>query len=253
MAILAWTLATAAVDRPGTQHGHSAYVLPATYAPDIGHFRADIRCQFSGTSWNGRTSTASPQAWVALAAHARAASRSEAWITQTPPMCSLPSTNGAVGDEQVSTAIPYDGGGVGRTQTAGEHPCPLSLKIGIEACDILVGLLHLLGRSQRAAFDRVHAEQVLLHWLPLSRVPAAYRPRYHDPSAPPGSSITPSRDTNSDTTTLLMIFLPCERRLGAGSSPFIRTEEARIDISKGLFRILPCQHRIVVSGQQGSL
>src|SRR5207302_2087884 len=62
----------------------------------------DLRCrdsrhaygQSSVSSWNGRTSTGTAHACVALRPHSSAASRSWALMTQKPPICSLPSANG---------------------------------------------------------------------------------------------------------------------------------------------------------------
>src|SRR5215472_5102777 len=48
----------------------------------------------SASSWNGRTSTGSRQAAEPLAAQSSAASRSAAWMTQSPPSCSLVFANG---------------------------------------------------------------------------------------------------------------------------------------------------------------
>src|SRR5438445_6265851 len=85
----------------------------------------------SGISWNGRTSTGAPQAADPLPAHLRAASRSGALVIQKPPSCSLVSANGP----SVVTTSPSC------TRTT------VAVLGGVEHVDVLVGLLHLLGRG----------------------------------------------------------------------------------------------------------
>ena len=63
---------------------------------------------------------------VALAAHARAASRSAASMTQNPPSCSLVSANGPSVVRTSPSLHRHDGGGVGRVEAAGEHPGALA-------------------------------------------------------------------------------------------------------------------------------
>ena len=75
------------------QDGHRAAVLRAEDALDLRRtLGIQAGGQYSGTSWNGRTSMGSVVARAALRAQPSAASRSGASTIQNPPMCSLPST-----------------------------------------------------------------------------------------------------------------------------------------------------------------
>src|SRR5258708_1316057 len=80
--------------RPGAVPGRGMPAGPRGPDPEPRARRSAPGTQSSASSCNGRTSTGAAQALVALAAHASAASRSAALITQNPPMCSLPSANG---------------------------------------------------------------------------------------------------------------------------------------------------------------
>ena len=75
-----------------------------------------------GSSWKGRTSTGSMQAWVAFLAQASAASRSAASMTQNPPMCSLDSVKGPSVIRNPPPSVADHGGGRRRQEPAAEDP-----------------------------------------------------------------------------------------------------------------------------------
>ena len=78
-------------------------------------------------------------------------------------MCSFDSANGpSVVTTSPSCAL-HDGGDVGLGESAGEHPDPLGLHVGVECGNVGEHLLHdVLGR-RFFAFDHVNGEQVLRH------------------------------------------------------------------------------------------
>src|ERR1019366_5878404 len=94
------------------QDGDRTSVLLAKHSRDITVVK--LASQSCGSSWNGRTSTGIRHSRAAFRAHASAASRSGALITQIPPMCSLPSRNGpsvtsTSPSESLSTVAVLDG------------------------------------------------------------------------------------------------------------------------------------------------
>ena len=107
------------------QDGDRPAVLLAEDPLDLGGGTGrHARAQSPGSPWNGRTSIGRVVARASRRPQSRAASRSGARTMVNPPMCSLPSANGPVGDEHLAVGDPHHGGRARRVQPAGEHPRP---------------------------------------------------------------------------------------------------------------------------------
>jgi hypothetical protein len=103
-----------------------------------------------GSSWNGRASTGAPQALVAPAAQASAASRSAALMTQKPPSCSLVSANGpsvvSYSPSRTRTTVAVSGGNSPPPNTKAPSACSLGIErgdLGVQLLDDLRGRLGL--------------------------------------------------------------------------------------------------------------
>jgi hypothetical protein len=98
---------------------------------------------------NGRTSIGVVVARASLRAHASAASRSAARMTEMPPICSLLSMNGRRHD--VAGLVPDDRGRGRGIQAAAEHPGSGRPQLIVHGVHVVHDLAQRLGCGLRAA------------------------------------------------------------------------------------------------------
>ena len=161
------------------QGGDDPPVLPPEDRRAIGSSR--IRPS-SARSARARPGTAGPRPAPGrrsppLAAHASAASRSGALMTQKPPRCSLVSANGPSVVTTSPPSLRTTVADLRRFEAAGEHPGARGLDLGVEGVDVGERLLHVGFGRDRLALDVVNRQHPLLHGsLPVWCRPTRCRP-----------------------------------------------------------------------------